>query len=137
MIPSSARRSVNSFTDPARYNKCIKLTLVRYLPVDSPIQDSLHVSPVSEGINLLTIILRSGDEPVLNRAQMHRVVKAHRAHAVYLKQRENLTDSDDDDGPQDEDAWLYEDLRVLAGMYTRLRDREQLISLIFEVNPNP
>lgn len=88
---------------------------------------------VKEGLNLLTIVLRSGDEPVLSRVQMHRVAKAHRAHALYLKYRDKLEDSDDDDGPQNEDAWLYEDLKVLAQLYSRLRDREQLIALIFEV----
>lgn len=65
---------------------------------------------------------------------MHRVAKAHRAHAIYVKARESLADSDDDDGPQDDDAWLFEDLKVLAQLYSRLRDREQLISLIFEVS---
>jgi len=50
-----------------------------------------------------------------------------------LKYRESLADSDDDDGPQNEDAWLFEDLTVLTKLYSRLRDKEQLISLIFEV----
>jgi len=68
---------------------------------------------------------------------MHRVARAHKAHAQYLKHRESLADSDDDDGPQDEDAWLLEDLKVLAFLYTRLRDREMLIDLIFEVGGFP
>jgi hypothetical protein len=62
------------------------------------------------------------------------VAKASRAHALYMKQRQSVPDSDDDDGPQDEDAWLYEDIKVLAELYTRLRDREMLIALIFEVS---
>lgn len=64
---------------------------------------------------------------------MHRVAKAHRAHAIYMKSRDAFDGSDDDDGPEDEDAWLYEDLKVLANLYSRLRDREQIIELIFEV----
>ncbi|KAJ7908340.1 hypothetical protein B0H13DRAFT_2233333 [Mycena leptocephala] len=72
------------------------------------------------------------DAPFLSRAQMHRVAKAHRAHNIYLKHRESLADSDDDDGPKDDDAWLFEDLKVLANLYSRLRDREQLIGLLFE-----
>lgn len=51
-----------------------------------------------------------------------------------MKHREALDDSDDDDGPQDDDAWLYEDLKVLGHLYSRLKDREQLIALIFEVS---
>lgn len=84
-------------------------------------------------MNLLTFVLRVGDEPVMSRAQMHRLAKAHRAHELYLKYRATLADSDDDDGPQNEDAWLMEDLKVLTHLYSRLRDREQLIALIFEV----
>lgn len=83
------------------------------------------------------VILRSGEQPALSRPQMHRVARAHKAHAQYLKHRESLADSDDDDGPQNEDAWLLEDLKVLAFLYTRLRDREMLIDLIFEVGGFP
>lgn len=68
---------------------------------------------------------------------MQRLVIAHRAHQEYLKYVETLEDSDDDEGPQTEEAWLIEDLSVLAKLYARLRDREQLIELIFEVCSSP
>jgi len=64
---------------------------------------------------------------------MQRVIRATKAHEEYLQYREALADSDDDDGPQDEDGWLYEDLNVLAKLYAQLRDKEQLIELLFEV----
>jgi Domain of unknown function in PX-proteins (DUF3818) len=86
-----------------------------------------------ENKHIIAIVLRSGEEPILSRAQMQRVVRSHRAHQEYLKYRGSLADSDDDDGPQNEDAWLFEDLAVLSKLYSRLRDKEQLISLIFEV----
>lgn len=89
-----------------------------------------------EGMNLITIVLRSSEEPVLSRVQMHRLARAHKAHMVYMKNKAALEDSDDDDGPQDEDAWLLEDLKVLTHLYSRLRDREQLIELIFEASRN-
>lgn len=95
----------------------------------------LTIKLAAEQMNLLTVVLRAPDEPVLSRVQMHRLAKAHRAHAVYLEHRAQLADSDDDDGPQDEDAWLLEDLKVLTHLYSKLRDREQLIALIFEVSP--
>lgn len=88
---------------------------------------------VRENIHVLAAVLRSGEEPTLSRAQMQRVVRSHRAHQEYLKFRESLADSDDDDGPPNEDAWLFEDLTVLTKLYSRLREKEQLISLIFEV----
>ena len=84
-------------------------------------------------MHVLAVVLRSGDQPPLSRAQFHRVMYAHRAHKEYVRYQESLADSDDDEGPQDEEAWLFEDLSVLAKLYARLRDREQLIELIFEV----
>ncbi|KAF5389109.1 hypothetical protein D9757_004908 [Collybiopsis confluens] len=106
--------------------------LKRFVEAPREIQDMFKADSVAENVNLLTIILRSGEEPVLSRAQLHRIAKANHAHAVYMRHKETLADSDDDDGPQDDDAWLYEDLKVLAQLYTRLRDREQLIALVFE-----
>lgn len=79
------------------------------------------------------MVLRSSEEPALNRAQMQRLSRSARAYAAYLKQRASLADSDEDDGPQEDDAWLYEDLSVLAKLYARLREKEDLIALIFEV----
>jgi len=92
--------------------------------------------PAKENIHILASVLRSGEEPVLSRAQMQRVVQSHRAHKEYLKYHSTLEDSDDDDGPQNEDAWLFEDLAVLTRLYSRLKDKEQLISLIIEVGRN-
>jgi len=84
-------------------------------------------------MNLVTIILRSSEAPVLSRGQMHRLARAHKAHLQYTKHKESLEDSDDDDGPDDEDAWLIEDLRMLVILYSKLKDKEDLIELIFEV----
>ncbi|SJL02010.1 uncharacterized protein ARMOST_05334 [Armillaria ostoyae] len=109
---------------------CEKIRLFMYGPRE--IQDMYKADAAREKLPLLTVVLRSGDEPALMRAQLHRVAKAHRAHGTYMRYRESLDDSDDDDGPMDEDAWLFEDLKVLASLYARLRDREQLIALIFE-----
>jgi hypothetical protein len=89
-----------------------------------------------ENIHILAAVLRSEQEPILSRAQVQRVVKSHRAHKEYLKHLGALEDSDDDDGPQNEDAWLFEDLAVLTRLYSRLKDKDQLISLIFEVGRN-
>ncbi|KAJ7638835.1 hypothetical protein FB45DRAFT_1023592 [Roridomyces roridus] len=109
---------------------CEKIRQFVYAPRE--IQDMLKADAAAERMNLITVVLRAADQPFLSRAQMHRVARAHRAHGLYMKHRDSLADSDDDDGPQDEDGWLFEDLKVLANLYSRLRDREQLIGLIFE-----
>ena len=89
---------------------------------------------VAENLHVLAVVLRSGDQPPLSRAQFQRVMYAHRAHKEYVRYQETLDDSDDDEGPQEEEAWLFEDLSILAKLYARLKDREQLIELIFEVS---
>ncbi|KAF8655309.1 hypothetical protein AX16_003206 [Volvariella volvacea WC 439] len=109
---------------------CLKVRQFVYAARE--IQELYKADAAQEKLHVLTLVLRSPEEPVLSRTQIHRLAKAQRAHAVYLRTREALDDSDDDDGPQDEDAWLLEDLKVLAHLYSRLRDREQLIALIFE-----
>ncbi|KZS97595.1 hypothetical protein SISNIDRAFT_405952 [Sistotremastrum niveocremeum HHB9708] len=109
---------------------CEKLRLFIYAPAE--IQNFYFEDAAAEKVNILSCILRSGEEPVLPRAQLHRVMRAHKAHDEYTKDRAKFDDSDDDDGPADEEAWLYEDLGILAKLYARLRDREQLIALIFE-----
>ncbi|KAF7432980.1 hypothetical protein PC9H_004924 [Pleurotus ostreatus] len=109
---------------------CEKMRQFVYAPKE--IQELYRIDAAVEKQSLVTIILRSGEEPLLNRAQMHRVAKAHRAHEAHLRKKVTVADSDDDFAPEDEDAWLYEDLRILTQLYARLRDREQLIALIFE-----
>ncbi|KAF8165323.1 hypothetical protein B0H34DRAFT_793725 [Crassisporium funariophilum] len=109
---------------------CAKIRQFVYAPRE--IQSMFKDDAASEGMNLLTIVLRSSEEPILNRVQMQRLARAHKAHMIYLKTKSELDDSDDDDGPQDEDAWLLEDLKVLTHLYSKLKDREQLIELIFE-----
>ncbi|PFH52746.1 hypothetical protein AMATHDRAFT_73878 [Amanita thiersii Skay4041] len=109
---------------------CAKVRQFVYAPRD--IQEMFKLDAASNGIHILIAILRSAEGPVLSRPQMHRLARAHRAYTAYVKHRASLADSDSDDGPQDEDAWLIEDLKVLTHLHSRLRDREQLIELIFE-----
>ncbi|EPT03805.1 hypothetical protein FOMPIDRAFT_1035376 [Fomitopsis schrenkii] len=109
---------------------CEKIRQFVYAPRE--IQGIYKSDAATENIHLLAAVLRSGEEPVLSRAQMQRVHYAHRAHKEYLKYVETLQDSDDDEGPQDEEAWLFEDLAVLARLYSRIKDREELIEIIFE-----
>ncbi|KAH9045219.1 hypothetical protein EDB85DRAFT_2284165 [Lactarius pseudohatsudake] len=109
---------------------CEKVRQFVYAPRE--IQAIYKSDAAEENIHVLAAVLRSGEEPALSRAQVQRVVRSHREHREYLKYRESLADSDDDDGPQNEDAWLFEDLAVLTKLYSRLRDKKQLIALIFE-----
>ena len=88
-------------------------------------------------MHLIAVVLRNSEHPVLSRPQMYRVAKSWEKYREYIKYKKELDDSDDDEGPKDEEAWLFEDLQLLGKLYSRLRDREQLISLIFEVRRFP
>ncbi|KAJ3520718.1 hypothetical protein NM688_g9123 [Phlebia brevispora] len=105
---------------------CEKVRLFMYAPRE--IQAVYKADAVAEGVHVLTVVLRSGEAPPLNRAQMQRVHRADVAYKAYLSTHPDS----DDEGPEDDDAWLYEDLLLLAKLYARMRDREELISLIFE-----
>ncbi|KAH9951572.1 hypothetical protein B0H21DRAFT_181176 [Amylocystis lapponica] len=109
---------------------CEKVRLFVYAPRE--IQSVYKADAAADNIHVLAAVLRSGEEPRLSRAQLQRVIASHRAHKEYVRYAESLADSDDDEGPQDEEAWLFEDLTVLTKLYSRLRDRQQLIELIFE-----
>lgn len=71
--------------------------------------------------------------PTLSRPQLQRCFKASRAYKAYKVAQEDMEDSDDDLGPEDEDAWLFEDLNVLLKLWQRRREKEALLALIFEV----
>ncbi|KAH7343830.1 hypothetical protein B0J17DRAFT_644137 [Rhizoctonia solani] len=94
---------------------CEKIKQFINAPPD--VQKLFKADAVAENLNLISVILRSEAPPTLNRPQLHRVMRANRAHAEYMRHKADLSDSDEDEGPHNEDAWL---------------DREQLIALIFE-----
>ena len=91
----------------------------------------------AENLDIMSVILRSSSEPTLDRAAFQRVQRASVAYAEYKHFRDELSDPEDDEGPDNDDAWLFEDLHVLMRVLTKARDKEQLVELIFEVWPLP
>ena len=83
---------------------------------------------------MITVILRSSDEPALDQDAFQRMHRASVAYQEYKYHRSELSDAEDDEGPDNEDAWLFEDLHVLMKVLTKTRDKEQMIELIFEVS---
>lgn len=91
--------------------------------------------PVAENVDLLVIILRSPDPPTLSRPQFQRVYKASRAYKEYKTALAEAEDSDDEGiEPENDDAWLFEDLNILLKLWSRKKEKEQLLALIFEVS---
>lgn len=113
--------------DPAL---CRKIELYVHAPYE--VQEIYRSDAASEKLDLIAVILRSPEMPALNRMQIQRVIKANRAYKQYKQYQSKLEDSDDDEGPQNEDAWLFEDLHLLLKLMVRKREKEQLVGLIFE-----
>ncbi|OCF31899.1 PX domain-containing protein [Kwoniella heveanensis BCC8398] len=109
---------------------CQKIEQYAMAPFE--IQEVFRKDAASEGIDLLVVILRSPSVPSLSRPQFQRVARATRAYHEYKNAQAELDDSDDDMGPDNDDAWLYEDLSVLLKLWMRKREKEGLLALIFE-----
>ncbi|KAL8276098.1 hypothetical protein RQP46_011480 [Phenoliferia psychrophenolica] len=102
--------------------------------VDAPkaTQDIFRAEARAENLDIMSVILRSSSEPSLDRAAFQRVQRASVAYTEYKHFRDELSDPEDDEGPDNDDAWLFEDLHVLMRVLTKARDKEQLVELIFE-----
>ncbi|KAF8265123.1 hypothetical protein EI94DRAFT_1736635 [Lactarius quietus] len=96
------------------------------------VQDKVDDPVICEKVRQFVYAPREIQAIYKNDAGMRFLVAVTFRTPIYLKYRNELADSDDDDGPQNEDAWLFEDLAVLTKLYSRLRDKKQLIALIFE-----
>ncbi|KAI5475527.1 Phox-like domain-containing protein [Pseudohyphozyma bogoriensis] len=95
-------------------------------------QDRYRAEAVAENLDIMSVILRSPAEPSLDARSMQAVQRASVAYEEYKHHRDELSDPEDDEGPDNDDAWLFEDLHVLMRVITKARDKEQLVELIFE-----
>ncbi|KAF8845796.1 hypothetical protein BDN67DRAFT_993435 [Paxillus ammoniavirescens] len=114
---------------------CEKIRL--FVSAPREIQDMYRADAKAENTHLLRVILRGAEDPVLPRALAAKVERAGSRWEQWTKDNEangrrGMESDSDDEGSMDEEAWLFEDLKVLVKLYSRLRDREQLIALIFE-----
>lgn len=109
---------------------CDKVRAFVYAPRE--VQDYYRASAATENVHLLHVIMYGSEEPVLDRVQLARIHRAGRKWEAWERERKKRGEDSDDEGPSDEDVWLFEDLRLLVRLHSRLRDREQLIALIFE-----
>lgn len=106
----------------------------QYVNAPYQIQEIFRRDAAAENVELLVVILRSPDMPSLSRPQFQRVFRASRAYKDYKAYQNDLDDSDDDEGPDNEDAWLFEDLSILLKLWAKKKEKEQLLALIFEVS---
>lgn len=89
----------------------------------------------AENLDIMSVILRASNQPPrLDARTMQRLARCAVAYDEYKRERRELEHPEDDEGPSNDDAWLYEDLHVYRRLVTKARDKEQLIELIFEVS---
>ncbi|WFD45029.1 hypothetical protein MPSI1_003705 [Malassezia psittaci] len=86
-----------------------------------------------ERIDIVTAILRSPLGGDLHQHQIHRVVQASRAYAELKRTRRAAVQrGEPEPEPDNDDAWLYEDLHVYLSLARHIHDKEQLIALIYD-----
>lgn len=70
---------------------------------------------------------------MLDARTMQFVQRCSVAYEEYKHERDELSDPEEDEGPSNDEAWVFEDCHVLRRILTKARDKEQLIELVFEV----
>lgn len=107
-----------------------------YVSLQPAEQDTIRGQAEKPGWDLMSAILRSRlCGPPLTREQVPRCSRAAASHARYMCYRQHLAahgNLDEDPGPPDDAAWLFEDLHVLLRMALRARDKEQMLALLSE-----
>ncbi|WAR54333.1 hypothetical protein PtB15_3B847 [Puccinia triticina] len=106
----------------------------KFVEAPREIQELCKEDAKSENVNLMAVILRSPKGPKLDKAAYQRIQQASQAYERYKTYRDGLDDPALDEGPDNDDAWLFEDLNVYMKLLRRCRDKEQLVELIFEVS---
>ena len=71
--------------------------------------------------------------PTLSPSDLQKMARGWETYARYEEERARNGVMYTDDGPDSEEGWLFMDLSYLLKLYTKLRDKEQLIEMIFEV----
>ena len=109
----------------------------QYVDASREDQDAIRLDAAAEDIDLMTCILRSPLAPRLDARTMQYLARCAVRYDEYKRFRDALADPDDDEGPTNDEAWLYEDLHVYRRLITKARDKEQLVELIFEASLLP
>ncbi|GAA5841301.1 hypothetical protein JCM11251_001619 [Rhodosporidiobolus azoricus] len=109
---------------------CEKIRLYVNSPKEE--QDEFRLEAAAENIDIMTVILRSTLGQRLDARAVQYIARCAVAYEQYKAERDQLSDPEEDEGPDNEEAWLYEDLHVYRRLVTKARDKEQLIELIFE-----
>lgn len=103
-----------------------------YVEAPREIQEAFEADSKNENLDLMSIIMRSLEAPKFDHATYQRIHRAAMAYEAYKTYRDGLEHQDLNEGPDNDDAWLFEDLHVYLKLLRRCRDKEQLIELIFE-----
>ncbi|KAK4051758.1 hypothetical protein OIO90_004582 [Microbotryomycetes sp. JL221] len=103
-----------------------------FVNASKEIQDQMRAEAVEDNVDIMTVILRSPREPMLDPRTMQYIATCSVAYEEYKHERDQLSDPEDDEGPTNDEAWLFEDCHVLKRILTKARDKEQMVELIFE-----
>ena len=125
-LAALAERVLDKIGDPRLGEK-----VDAFVAAPAETQQALVQQASTERIDLMTAILRAPIGPQLDRYQVHRAVRASRAYEQLRRARRRANAAGQrEPEPEDEGAWLYEDLHVYRTLRMQIRDHEQLIELV-------
>lgn len=117
-------------------NLCAKVRA--YVEAPREIQKIFESDAEAERLDIMAIILRSQEGLALSPQELQRVARCNAAYARYKIKRDRfIAQGKQDPGPDNDEAWLFEDLHVYQRLLRRARDKEQMVQLIFEVRLFP
>lgn len=103
--------------------------------VESPleVQEMYRQHATEERLDLITVIMRSPLGGALDAYQVHDIVRASRAYERLKRaRRQAVAQKKPEPEPDNDEAWLFEDLHVYLRLRRQIHDKKQLIEVIYD-----
>lgn len=102
-----------------------------YVSMTHGMQQLFNEQAAAEQVDELTVVLRSPLYCELNERQLQRISRASVAYRDFQRRRKRaVARGAPEPEPDNDDAWLLEDLHVYMNLQRAIRQKEQLVSLI-------
>ncbi|WFD21339.1 hypothetical protein MCAP1_003601 [Malassezia caprae] len=104
-----------------------------YVAMTYDMQQLFNEQASAEQVDELTVVLRSPLHCELNERQLQRISRATAAYGDLQRRRKRAAARGaPEPEPDNDDAWLLEDLHVYMNLQRAIRQKEQLVSLIYD-----
>jgi len=104
-----------------------------YVALTHGMQQLFYEQATAEQVDELTVVLRSPLHCELNERQLQRISRAAVTYRDLQRRRKRAAARGaPEPEPDNDDAWLLEDLHVYMNLQRAIRQKEQLVSLIYD-----